>query len=157
MNRLRVATFLLVLSAFSLSPGAGAAEPAWTHRVEAALKRLLGDAASALQIATVIQKITHPSGSQPFLIGYQVFTVGPEVKDPADAFTVVVTMKVAWTGAFQGSRTVSVRWELDCHQHLSAIVDADDAPIHVSKENAAKLDDYFRQLYPSVMKASQQR
>jgi hypothetical protein len=148
-KRSTVAVFVMLLLSSSLTR-ADPPTPAWVGRFESALKKMLQGSNSSVQIATAIQKITHPSGSRPLLIAYQTSSHGPEVRDPPDAYTVQATMTVAWSGALGGSRTVSVLWEMGRHEHYGANVESDDAPIPVSKGQAAKLNDYFRRLYPSV-------
>jgi hypothetical protein len=125
--------------------------PPWVGRVSAALRKLFRDEAYAHNVATAIQQITHPSGSLASLSRFDVGSTGPEVRDPQDYYTVNATMTVTWLGALGGSRTISVRWDLERRQHAWAHVEEDDAPLGVSKGNAKKLDDYFRRLYPSVM------
>jgi len=94
-------------------------------------------------IATNIQRITHPSGNSPIL---------GQVKVANNEGTIVVRIPVAWRGGILGGLyTTIVMWDFNQKRHGSATVLQDNSPTAVASKNAQQLDGFFRDnLYPAV-------
>jgi hypothetical protein len=109
----------------------------WSNRAEAALTKILrSDSAGA--IASSVQRITHPSGSNGVVSAFFI----TKEKDALPYLSALITVK--WTGEFGGYRTIVVEWVFDRHGSRQAYITMDDAPIKTSKDNTRRLDDYFR-------------
>lgn len=112
----------------------------WPDRAEPALRPFLS--ANADKLATAIQGITHPSGTNPELL-FDVTKVNDHVQ---------VTMTVTWQGGVLGKKyETTVVWELSENNHISTSVLADSALIPIAPENKEQLDVFFRtKVYPAA-------
>ena len=138
--RNRLVRVTVLLAAILATASSARAESAWLGRADAETAQLLqGD--NAASVAAEILGRTHPTGEAAFIRGVQIRHVGE---------TLSVRIAVGWKGGLIGTAYVtSVAWEFDRHQHVQAVVVADSAPVGVSRKNAFKLDQYFRnELYP---------
>jgi len=96
---------------------------------------------SAQNIASSVQGITHPTGNNPHLLGYNVLTLQDRI---------MVQITVGWFGGLSGSRyQTSLNWELTPSSHLAATVTGDNAPYAIKEQNKLMLSNYFRDsVYP---------
>jgi len=137
----------LVLVGLLAAPVQSSADD-WTSRAEAAANKLLHGPDGPV-IATSIQRILHPTGSDPTLGAVEV----THEKDKIDGtINVNATIVVYWHGALGGRHTTTALWAFGKKGHLIASMWADDAPIPASKDSSARLDVYFRtQIYPRLL------
>lgn len=93
-------------------------------------------------IATNIQTITHPTGDNPVLEGYEVKKIGNSL---------IIEFTVSWKGGMLGGKyNTVVDWEVNEGGHVKAAIVKDTAPFAVGKENAESLDGMFHQkIYPA--------
>lgn len=120
----------------------------WPSRAEAAVKKVL-KGSDGQMIANSVLGICHSSGQYPAIQAVDV-SHGREMNTGPVYVTVEMTM--TWKGAFGGLRRFSVQWSFDRKEHVFAHVVDDDAPVHVSKADAVRLDTYFRDtVFPLVV------
>lgn len=106
----------------------------WPDRAEIAVKSMMDK--SAANIAGSIQGLTHPSGSNPKMTGYNVRRVG-------DSLSVKIETK--WQGGLtKTDYTTRVVWEFSQTKHVSCAVVEDNAAFAANADAKQKLDDYFR-------------
>jgi hypothetical protein len=137
---------LVVIATVALQPTARA--DGWPSRAEGAVRKIL-KGNDAQVIANSVLGICHSSGQYPAIQGVDV-THGREMN--TGPVYVKVQMTITWKGAFGGLRRFTVEWSFDRNEHVDASVVDDDAPVHVSKADAVRLNTYFRdKVFPMVV------
>ncbi len=126
------------------APGSGARAPteAWLDRAALGADRFFRGPAGA-NLASAIQRITHPSGHSPRLGSVEVKRAGEQL---------TVLIQTGWRGGILGTDyTTMVEWDFNQRRHITAAVTNDDAQIQVSAANKKQLDEFFRtEVYPAL-------
>jgi hypothetical protein len=112
--------------------GPGALASPWVYAAARAVHEVFN--ANGPGIADAVQRITHPTGSRATMTGVRI--------DP-EGSTAAVRFDVAWGGLLRTHFVTQVLWEFDERRHIQAVVTGDTAPVHPSKADTARLNQFL--------------